>query len=269
MALELSARARTAIGVKATTRAVLLFLVCQLNGGVPHDADVPVDAGNYEQNLDHFDYDLNVTRCSETRTYCPNNNFSFSNSTCCDRNQGVPEINYQNAEVIPTAKAELSSYYALAGFTIPTDGVYKAAISSTSTSSTSTTSSSSSTATVASATTSSGTGPTAVSVTTPAPSSGLSIGAKAGIGAGIAAGVLIVAATAIFLWIRRRKNLKTERETPAMSSYLQYGGGTPPRHERAMGRYYKSSELPGEGERTELDSQSYEAGIKTPSEMPG
>ncbi|KAL8789084.1 MAG: hypothetical protein Q9213_001347 [Squamulea squamosa] len=167
------------------------------------------------------------------------------------------------------------AYYALAGFTIPTDGVYKAA-----TSTTSTTSSTSSTATVASTTTSSGTGPTAVSVNTPAPSSGLSTGAKAGIGVGIAAGVLVVAAAAIFLWIRRRKNLKNEKGNPAMSNYPQYNGvpqELAPGHEQTLGGYYKSSELPGEGERTELgegertelDSQPYGAGNKKPSEMPG
>ncbi|KAL8789083.1 MAG: hypothetical protein Q9213_001346 [Squamulea squamosa] len=107
-ALESSVLAPTATGVKAITQAVLLSSVCQLNGRVPDDTDLPVDAGNYEPNLDHFDYAQNVTRCSETRTYCPNNDFSSSNSTCCDQNQGVPEINYQNAEIIPTAKADLS-----------------------------------------------------------------------------------------------------------------------------------------------------------------
>ncbi|KAL8912852.1 MAG: hypothetical protein Q9171_002230 [Xanthocarpia ochracea] len=211
--------------------------------------------------MDIFDYDLNVTRCTDTRTLCPNNNFSASNETCCERNQGITEINYQNNEPLPEAKADLSSYYALAGLTIPTDGVYKTATATTSTSATATTSSTSTspTTTVTSGPTSARPDPT------PTPSSGLSTGAKAGIGAGAAVGVLVIAAAAIFLWMRRRRTLRHEREKPELFSYPQYSG-VPQGHVAelgpTMGDYYKSSELPNEAMRMELDAQTCGPGSK-------
>ncbi|KAI4256819.1 MAG: hypothetical protein L6R42_006010 [Xanthoria sp. 1 TBL-2021] len=227
------------------------------------DADNVVDAGNYAKNLAEFDYDLNVTRCTNTnpQTLCPNNRFSKSNNTCCENNEGITEINYQNNERLPTAKAGLSSYYALAGYTIPTDGVYKTATAAST--------SSSSTATADSTTTSAAAGPSAVSSPEPAPSSGLSTGAKAGIGVGIAAAVLILAAAGIFLWMRRRRTVRNDREKPDLPNSQQYSAVPQepgPGQEQHMDNYYKTSELPDEPVRMELDSRPYGAGNK-PTEM--
>lgn len=249
------------------------------------DADNVVDAGNYAKNLAEFDYDLNVTRCTNTnpQTLCPNNRFSKSNNTCCENNEGITEINYQNNERLPTAKAGLScvysieiflvvtcssntnitflAYYALAGYTIPTDGVYKTATAAST--------SSSSTTTAESATTSAAAGPSALSSPEPDPSSGLSTGAKAGIGVGIAAAVLILAAAGIFLWMRRRKTVPNDREKPELPNSHQYSGvpqEPEPGQEQNMDNYYKTSELPDEPARMELDSRPYGAGNK-PTEM--
>ncbi|KAL8858386.1 MAG: hypothetical protein Q9178_005067 [Gyalolechia marmorata] len=235
---------------------------------VPQDPHNCVDIGRYAFGMDIFDYDLNVTRCTDTRTLCPNNNFSASNETCCERNQGITEINYQNNEPLPAAKADLSSYYALAGLTIPTDGVYKTATATTSTftAATSSSPSTSPTTTVARPNTSTDPSPP------PTPSSGLSTGAKAGIGAGAAVGVLIIAAAAIFLWIRRRRRrtLPHETEKPELFGYPQYSG-VPQGHQVAelgpAGDFYKSSELPDDAVRIELDSQTCGPGSKKSSEM--
>ncbi|KAI4278604.1 MAG: hypothetical protein L6R38_005198 [Xanthoria sp. 2 TBL-2021] len=249
------------------------------------DADNVVDAGNYAGSLNQFDYNLNVTRCTNTnpQTLCPNNRFSESNGTCCENNEGIPEINYQNNKPLPTAKADLScvysidissiaicssdtniaflAYYALAGYTIPTDGVYKTATAAST--------SSSSTASADSATTSAAAGPSAVTSPEPAPSSSLSTGAKAGIGVGIAAAVLILAATGIFLWMHRCKTVPNDREKPDLPNYQQYSGVPQelgPGQEQNMDNYYKTSELPDEPARMELDSRPYKGGNK-PTEM--
>ncbi|KAL8725361.1 MAG: hypothetical protein Q9166_007421 [cf. Caloplaca sp. 2 TL-2023] len=159
-------------------------------------------------------------------------------------------IHHSNANTI------LSAYYANADYAIPTDGVYKTATYSTMTATTR----SSATATDA---TTSATSPTATPSPTPTPDPGLSTGAKAGIGIGVALGIIIIGAAAAFLWMRRRKTLKIEREKPAVSSYLQYSGvpqGEPKSQQPTT--YYRSSELPSEDARTELDSQPYGAGNK-------
>ncbi|KAI4231704.1 MAG: hypothetical protein LQ349_005439 [Xanthoria aureola] len=203
-----------------------------------------------------FDYDLNTTRCINTspQTLCPHNDFSTSNNTCCDKFQGIIEINYQNGEPLPTARADLSSYYALAGYTIPTDGIYKAAItSSTSTSSTSATA-------ATGTTTSAATSPSAPSSSDPSPSSGLSGGAKAGIGVGVAVGVLAVAgaAAAIFLFMRRRRQKpQNGTEQSTMSSCPEYNGipqELGPGHEQTTG-CYRTVEL-HEDVKVELDANN-------------
>ncbi|CAO1599042.1 hypothetical protein XANCAGTX0491_002787 [Xanthoria calcicola] len=182
----------------------------------------------HEEVSADFNYELNTTRCIDTKpqTLCPVNYFFnnpdnaasayTSNDTCCGNSQGITEINYRNIEPLPKASADLSSYYALAGYTIPTDGIYKAAI--TSSTSTSSTSATAATGTTTSATTS----PSAVSSPDPTPSPGLSTGAKAGIGVGAAAGILAVAGALIFLFMRRRKSLKNGQQQHAMSSDPQY-----------------------------------------------
>lgn len=155
------------------------------------------------------------------------------------------------------------AYYALAGYTIPTDGVYKKA-SATSTSS-------SSTATADSATTSAAAGPSAAASPESDPSSGLSTGAKAGIGIGVAAAVLILAGAGVFLWMRRRKTVRNDREKPELPNYQHYSGvpqEAPPGQEHHMDNYYKTTELPHEPARMELDSRPHEPRNK-PSEMPG
>ncbi|KAL8999627.1 MAG: hypothetical protein Q9169_001587 [Polycauliona sp. 2 TL-2023] len=226
---------------------------------------------NYDDTTpgyDEFNYSQNTTRCTETDpiTICPNNRFSRRNNTCCDDNEGIVEITFQNKEPLPTASADRSSYYALAGLTIPTDGVYKP-VGAAATTSESTTAAGFTVSAV----------PAEVSAPPPPPSeesSGLSTGAKAGIGIGVAVAVLAVLGAAIFFFIRRRKNLKNkDREQPSMSNYPQYsnvpqdlgpGGGDP-----SVTEYYKSSELPNEPARMELDSTEYTGNNKRPSEMPG
>ncbi|KAL8681057.1 MAG: hypothetical protein Q9186_002769 [Xanthomendoza sp. 1 TL-2023] len=248
----------------------------------------PLNAGNYVPNLDHFDYELNTTRCSADDSFCPNNNFSDNNQTCCDRHQGKKEVFFQNDAVIPKAKADLSSsfspslflgctsagvhtdtntqnvfpaYYASVGYTIPTDGVYKTETYSTATATTR----SSSSITAAGATSTANPAPVS---STPAPSTGLSTGAKAGIGVGVALGVLILAAAAVLLWMRRRKTVNGEREK---QNYGRYSGVSQdpsgPHQQQQTTDFYKSSEL-GEGQPTmELDSRPYGGGNAARHEM--
>ncbi|KAL8847167.1 MAG: hypothetical protein Q9198_011245, partial [Flavoplaca austrocitrina] len=221
-----------------------------------------------EPGYDYFDYDLNTTRCTNTnpQTLCPNNDFSTSNETCCEAGQGILEINYQNSEPLPTAKADLSSYYALAGYTIPTDGVYTPVTAFSSSASSTSTSS----ASAAAAATTSPANPAPAPSTEEDSSSSLSTGAKAGIGIGVAAVVCAIACAAIFFYIRRRKQTKHDREQPAMSNYPQYSNvpqDAGPGQERPM-EYYKSSELADDSARMELDARPLD-GNRRASEMPG
>ncbi|KAI4267208.1 MAG: hypothetical protein LQ337_008456 [Flavoplaca oasis] len=255
----------------------------------PFDADSPPDYDSTEPGYDYFDYELNTTRCTNTnpQTLCPNNNFSSSNETCCEAGQGILEINYQNSEPLPLAKGDLScttpypivsfdfapiltflflAYYALAGYTIPTDGVYTPVTAfSSSASSTST-----STASAAAAATTSPADPAPAPTTEEDSSSGLSTGAKAGIGIGVAALVCAIICTAIFFYIRRRKQTKNDREQPAMSNYPQYSNvpqDPTPGRERPM-EYYKNNELSDESARMELDARPLDGNGRA-SEMPG
>ena len=249
------------------------------------DADSAPDYDLTESGYDYFDYELNTTRCTNTnpQTLCPNNDFSTSNETCCEAGQGIIEINYQNSEPLPTAKADLScttphpivslefapiltffllAYYALAGYTIPTDGVYTPVTAfSSSASSTSTTS-----AAAAAATTSAPADPAPTPSTEEDSSSSLSTGAKAGIGIGVAAIVCAIACAAIFFYIRRRKQTKNDREQPAMSNYPQYSNV--PQNPGSGQEYYKTSELADDAARMELDARPLD-GNRRASEMPG
>ncbi|KAL9014798.1 MAG: hypothetical protein Q9173_000552 [Seirophora scorigena] len=94
--------------------------------------------------------------------------------------------------------------YSAAGYTIPTDGVYKTAIYSTYTAFTR------STLGPQPPTTSPTTPPAATLAPTPGPSTGLNSGAKAGIGIGfgVAVGAYAIASLAAFFWMRRRKALQ-------------------------------------------------------------
>ena len=223
----------------------------------------------------YFDYDQNTTRCKDTSPprFCPNNFYSASNNTCCDKSQGIVEINYHNEEPMPKTSADLScinprsvsltgtcssitdlislAYYALAGYTVPTSSVYTPAMtSSTPTSSTSATA-------ATGTTTSAATGPSAVYSPDPTPSPGLSTGAKAGIGVGAAAGILAVAGALIFLFMRRRKSLKNGQQQHAMSSDPQYDAvpQEPAPMQEHKTSYYGTAELPHEPARMgELDA---------------
>ncbi|KAL8832972.1 MAG: hypothetical protein Q9170_004608 [Blastenia crenularia] len=203
-----------------------------------------LDLGHVANNYDHFTYELNTTICHDG-TVCPNNDFATSNNTCCDNHQGRPEINYHNNAALPIAASDLPDYYSSAGYTIPTDGVYKTATQSTYTATTRSTPASQA-ANTSPATPTSTSSPTP----TPAPSSGLSSGAKAGIGVGVVLGVLAIAALAIFFWMRKRKaNLK---RAPTQGN-MEYKGVPMQEQEPMYGNF--KGELPADSARMELDSE--------------
>ncbi|KAI4193996.1 MAG: hypothetical protein LQ348_002719 [Seirophora lacunosa] len=178
-------------------------------------AAVPDDYNKTTKDYDDFDYKLNTTICDDG-TVCPHNNFAASNDTCCDQHQGITEINYHNDAVIPHVAAYMSDYYSSAGYTIPTDGVYKAP------SSTASTATNPSVPATAAASTSPASLPTSSGA--PPPSPGLSSGAKAGIGIGVALGVFLLVGLAAFFWMRRRKpkNETDARMSPSDGSVM-YG----------------------------------------------
>lgn len=151
------------------------------------------DLGNVTDNFDHFNYQLNVTICSDS-TICPNPR----NQSCCDQGQGRTEINYHNNAVMPSVFADLSSYYALAGFTIPVS-------TSSSTRSTSLAAQTPSSPVIVTVVT---TSLSSTSLPPPEPSSsGLSPGAKTGIGVGIGVGAAILGVLLLILYmLYRRRN---------------------------------------------------------------
>ncbi|KAL8698534.1 MAG: hypothetical protein Q9201_006518 [Fulgogasparrea decipioides] len=210
-----------------------------------------MDYGNQTTNYDHFNYTLNTTICSDA-TVCPNNFFSTNNETCCDNHQGKTEVNYHNNAKIPDAAADLADYYASAGYTVPTNGVYKTATYPTLTATTRLTATSATSAT----TTPTATGSPASPSTTSMPSPGLGSGAKAGIGIGAAIGALAITGIAVFLWMRRRRNLN--RMDNAAGAYgsggIQYSGI--PSHEPPPNNTLFKSEMPSDHARVEMDSVS-------------
>ena len=62
------------------------------------------------QSTGYFNYTLNTTRCADN-TLCPYAN----NQTCCDKGQGIVEIDYHNNEAMPSGSSDLlaalSTYY--------------------------------------------------------------------------------------------------------------------------------------------------------------
>lgn len=74
-------------------------------------------SGKFNPQYDNFNYALNTTQCPDG-TLCPFAN----NSGCCDRNQSVTEIHYSynSSAAMPTDVAELTTFYAAAGYTFPT-----------------------------------------------------------------------------------------------------------------------------------------------------
>ncbi|KAL8951400.1 MAG: hypothetical protein Q9222_002621 [Ikaeria aurantiellina] len=251
------------------------------------EIDIVIDAGNYTDNYDHFDYQLNTTVCNDA-TVCPKNFFSEAdNTTCCDEHQGKPEIPFRNANQIPEdasditgwrptpllqlrffADSKSTDYYSSAGKTIPTDGVYVTATYSTYTATTRSSSSLS-----AGTTTTLNVGPSSTSTSSPStspPSSssdGLSNGAKAGIAIGAVAGAILIALAAYFLWMRRRKAMKKQQldnQPPAGASYGGYSG-VPSQDPTPL--YYKS-EMPDDTQRMEMDTVSPSERASRTHELP-
>ncbi|KAM0803628.1 hypothetical protein BDR22DRAFT_42108 [Usnea florida] len=66
---------------------------------------------------DTFNYQLNTTQCPDG-TLCP----FADNKTCCDAKKGIKEIHYSynNSAVMPKEEAQLTAFYAAAGYTFPT-----------------------------------------------------------------------------------------------------------------------------------------------------
>ncbi|KAL8954581.1 MAG: hypothetical protein Q9193_007188, partial [Seirophora villosa] len=194
------------------------------------------------KGYDDFDYKLNTTICDDG-TVCPHNNFAASNDTCCDQHQGITEISYHNDAVIPLAATDMSDYYSSAGFTIPTDGVYRAPYSTASTAT------SPSVPAAAAASTSPASLPTSSGAQPPSP--GLSSGAKAGIGIGVALGVFLLVGLAAFFRMRRRK---PKNETDAQPNHQKYKD-VPPSDGSVM--YGFPQDLPAPPPRMEVDADAH------------
>lgn len=148
-------------------------------------------SGIFDPWYDKFNYTLNTTQCSDG-TLCP-----FANNRgCCDENQGIKEVhyNYNSSAVMPKDVAELTTFYAAAGYIFPT------AIPPPPT-----TLSSSTKLPIAATPT-----PTTPSV----PSPGLSHSDKIGLGISISLGVLVCSFCAIvlhlFILLRRRRRRQSD-----------------------------------------------------------
>ena len=141
-----------------------------------------------------FDYDLNTTFCND-QTVCP-----FPNNTeCCNKGQGIKEIRFNDQNLIPTKAADLSAYYASAGYTIPPGAIAEATQTGTVAPS----------ATAAS-TTQGNHQPQQAGVNgTSLVPQGLSTGAKAGIGVGVPIGACLFGCL-LYALIKQRLNRHQE-----------------------------------------------------------
>ncbi|KAI4245489.1 MAG: hypothetical protein L6R40_002550 [Gallowayella cf. fulva] len=169
----------------------------------------------------HFNYQLNVTICSDG-TVCPQNDLSTSaNTTCCDRRQGRTEIQYHNDAEMPRRVAALPSYYAVGNYTIPTDGQYRSAVRSTAALSGSSPPLASITSPAeasapslveasATATISASIPSTPINTNSP-PSTGLTISAKIGTGVGVAVSVASITILLWYIYVLRRRSLAQAR----------------------------------------------------------
>lgn len=74
-------------------------------------------SGIFDPYYDKFSYALNTTQCPDG-TLCP----LADNQNCCHANRGIKEIRYKynSSAVMPKDVAELSTFYAAAGYTFPT-----------------------------------------------------------------------------------------------------------------------------------------------------
>lgn len=146
--------------------------------------------------VNHFNYTLNTTLCEADDLICP----FPDNETCCNSGNGIVETSFSNTNPLPFQAADLSAYYAVAGYSIPL-------ITSTSITSTATTKSASPTPNTPTATV------THINYLPQQAGSssatGSSVGTDAGVGTGLAIGAC--AAGALLYWLVRRR-LRSRRE---------------------------------------------------------
>ncbi|MCJ1423085.1 hypothetical protein MMC29_000966 [Sticta canariensis] len=184
----------------------------------PRSAHVVAQAGDACQastasdQMDNapFSYDQNTTFCQDG-TVCPNT----GNTTCCRAGAGKKEILFHYISPLPTIVKDLTSFYSLAGYSLPSSTTS----SSGATVSTSPTSTASASASSLSRPESSSpqqfSSPSSSS--NPKPNSadpGLSSSAKAGIGIGVSLGALLVGLAILVLRRRRRRNMPADLLDP-------------------------------------------------------
>ena len=169
-------------------------------------------SGIFDPWYDKFNYTLNTTQCSDG-TLCP-----FANNRgCCDENQGIKEVhyNYNSSAVMPKDVAELTTFYAAAGYIFPTaippppttlSSSTKLPIAVPTAIPPPTTTLSSSTKLPIAA--------TPIPTTPSVPSPGLSHSDKIGLGISISLGVLVCSFCAIvlhlFILLRRRRRRQSD-----------------------------------------------------------
>lgn len=163
-------------------------------------------------NNQSFTYANNATICQDS-TVCPNP----GNQTCCSSGAGKREILFHYGDYMPTAAKDLSSFYARAGYTLPSSTTLSSgatvSISPTWTGSsinrvlTSATSASRN-GSISSKQSTSPDNPTSNSA-----SSGLSSSAKAGVGIGIGIGLgiaLLFCVSIVFLRRHRKRKVSAD-----------------------------------------------------------
>lgn len=144
-------------------------------------------SGTFNPWYDKFNYALNTTQCANG-TLCP----FADNGNCCNKSQGIKEVhyNYNSSAVMPTDVAQLSTFYAAAGYTFPTS--------------------------IPTATPTP-TAPPVFGSTKSMTSSGLSHSDKVGLGIGITLCVSVCGISAILFYLsmrRRRRRQQQQDDTP-------------------------------------------------------
>ncbi|KAL8831106.1 MAG: hypothetical protein Q9191_001055 [Dirinaria sp. TL-2023a] len=215
----------------------------------------------------HFSYAKNVTICGDG-TVCP----GPKNQTCCKNHQGRTELNFHNRARLPESVTGLASYYAQAGYTIPTSSAtaatrdHVAQTTSVDTHPAGTTSTQQVTASSL----------PSKQTLAPVPSaSGLSTGAKAGIG--VAVGVTaMICATVAFLFYTRRRNRNWDKGSgmPDRGAYPWHwkaGDGYPwlwKDQYQSSSHNHASPELGSESAKYEADASS-DSQLNSPQELAG
>lgn len=211
-----------------------------------------------------FKYENNLTICKDG-TICP----TARNETCCSLKAGKNEVFFNYTEPIPRDVGDLSSFYALAGYSITSSTTLS---SSTFSSSSATVSSSpistgssvneASTSTASATLSSKQSTPSETSTNTSA-SSGSSSSTNTGIGIGIGLGIARLVCLAIFFYRRHRKRnipvnpLDLPPNTswhPLVTSGRSHGESLPAEM-NGLGR--KRFEMNGESMRAELGGNSW------------